>query len=373
MGIFPKLERTTMAKRVYRSQEDRMIAGVCGGIAERFDWDPVWVRLATVFLVFIHGIGIIAYIVAWIVMPDNPNQSPKRTNTVKKAAKTVKHDIKAAMPEKKAKTGSVKAAKNIRKDEQFEQSLRPKRRGYGWLITIGIIFFVLAGVAAAGFIAQEIFCEKSSGNIIQESRDVSDFNKVEMQGAGDLIITQGENYSVVLETDDNLMNKYTTRVIGDRLVISTDHIPCFIGNKGLVVYVTMPDVKRLTVDGSGDIISMNTITSDELEIQISGSGNIDLDVDVSSLETRIDGSGDATYKGRATDHAIHVAGSGDIYAYGLSTQSTSVEIAGSGDAEITAYETLDVNVAGSGDIYYQGEPQVSQSIAGSGNVRQITR
>ena len=64
----------TQAKRLYRSKEDRMIAGVCGGIAEYFSIDPVWVRLIMVLLVFIDGIGILAYIIAWIIVPENPSQ-----------------------------------------------------------------------------------------------------------------------------------------------------------------------------------------------------------------------------------------------------------------------------------------------------------
>jgi phage shock protein C len=60
-----------MVKRLYRSGKDKVIAGVCGGIAEYFDVDPVLIRLAAVGLLF-AGIGIIVYIVAWIIVPKNP-------------------------------------------------------------------------------------------------------------------------------------------------------------------------------------------------------------------------------------------------------------------------------------------------------------
>lgn len=63
-----------MATRIYRSQREKIIAGVCGGIAEHFDTDPLWIRLIAVLLLFMNGIGILLYIVAWILMPKNPNQ-----------------------------------------------------------------------------------------------------------------------------------------------------------------------------------------------------------------------------------------------------------------------------------------------------------
>lgn len=63
-----------MTQRLYRSQMDRKIAGVCGGIAEYFDIDPTLVRIAALALIFLHGIGILIYIIAWIAMPKKPIQ-----------------------------------------------------------------------------------------------------------------------------------------------------------------------------------------------------------------------------------------------------------------------------------------------------------
>ena len=61
-----------MSKRLYRSNENKMLAGVCGGIAEYFDIDPTIVRLAWVLLCPLGGSGILAYIIAAIVIPRCP-------------------------------------------------------------------------------------------------------------------------------------------------------------------------------------------------------------------------------------------------------------------------------------------------------------
>ncbi len=61
-------------KRLYRSQKDKMVAGVCGGVAEYLNVDPVVVRLVWVVATLLSfGLGILAYIVAWIIIPKNPN------------------------------------------------------------------------------------------------------------------------------------------------------------------------------------------------------------------------------------------------------------------------------------------------------------
>lgn len=61
-----------MNKRLYKSNKDIMLFGVCGGIAEYFDIDPTIVRLIAAALVLGMGSGLIIYLVAAIVMPKNP-------------------------------------------------------------------------------------------------------------------------------------------------------------------------------------------------------------------------------------------------------------------------------------------------------------
>jgi phage shock protein C len=61
------------SKRLFRSHKERMLAGVCGGIAEHFDMDPTVIRvlwvLVTVFTGFVPGI--IAYIACWVIIPEH--------------------------------------------------------------------------------------------------------------------------------------------------------------------------------------------------------------------------------------------------------------------------------------------------------------
>ena len=60
-----------MSKKLYRSSTNKMIAGVCGGLAEHFDMDPTIVRLIWVVAVFGAGFGVLAYLVAWIIVPQH--------------------------------------------------------------------------------------------------------------------------------------------------------------------------------------------------------------------------------------------------------------------------------------------------------------
>lgn len=56
-------------RRLYKSKNDRVIAGVCGGLASYFNLDPVFLRILWIVLVLCFGVGAVAYMILWLVMP----------------------------------------------------------------------------------------------------------------------------------------------------------------------------------------------------------------------------------------------------------------------------------------------------------------
>ncbi len=62
----------TKGKRLYRSRTDRMIAGVCGGMAEYLGTDPVLVRVLWVIVALTFGTGLLAYVLFWLLVPEEP-------------------------------------------------------------------------------------------------------------------------------------------------------------------------------------------------------------------------------------------------------------------------------------------------------------
>ena len=65
-------------KRLYRSKNEKIIAGVCGGIGKYFNVDPVLVRLLFVILAWAGGLGIMLYLVAWLITPLEPEKSSRK-------------------------------------------------------------------------------------------------------------------------------------------------------------------------------------------------------------------------------------------------------------------------------------------------------
>lgn len=85
-------------KKLYKSRENRVVSGVCGGIAEYFDVDPVLIRVLFVLFFFFGGSAILAYIIGMIIIPENPGEYIKKE---KKSPKSIqKHEEKSSDPGK---------------------------------------------------------------------------------------------------------------------------------------------------------------------------------------------------------------------------------------------------------------------------------
>jgi len=214
--------------------------------------------------------------------------------------------------------------------------------------------------------------KRISGNnhVVTQQRQHSNFHGVHVAGPFKVYISQGNNYSVRIEAEENLMDYIITERDGDVLDIKTKRNYRIRSHRDMKVFITAPNYRELSIAGSGGIWSEGKITHpSEMEISIAGSGDIIADVDAPKIKTEIAGSGTTILKGATRDFSADVAGSGDVRAFDLLSENVDVEIAGSGNVQVFASKQLDVSIAGSGDVLYKGTPQIKQSKSGSGTVR----
>jgi len=107
-----------MKKKLYRSEKDYKIAGVCGGIAEYFDVDSTLIRLLIVLFAILGGSGILFYIIAWIIIPKKSEQ-----------VSDDKFD-KIEEPKEKIKKRAKEVAKEVKEWKEFLRMIGYKRWRY---------------------------------------------------------------------------------------------------------------------------------------------------------------------------------------------------------------------------------------------------
>ncbi len=121
-----------MEKRLYRSRSDRMIWGVCGGLAKYFDMDPTIVRVITVLSMFLGSLGFWAYIILAIVVPLEDSKAAEPKDTIKENVEEMKETARELGRE----IQSTLAGEEGKSEEVAK--IRHRRRN-----TLGIILIVL--------------------------------------------------------------------------------------------------------------------------------------------------------------------------------------------------------------------------------------
>ena len=175
-----------------------------------------------------------------------------------------------------------------------------------------------------------------------------------------------------MQTDENLLEYLDIYTDGNDLTIKEKQGYNVIPSKDLVIRVSSPDYRELDGSGSVNFTSANTLASSgELKLSISGSGNMNLQVNAPKITSEISGSGSLDLKGSAGDFDASVSGSGSIRSFELATNNARVDLTGSADAKVNASKSLDVEISGSGSVQYRGNPSVKQRVSGSGSIEKV--
>ncbi|MFO1498540.1 MAG: head GIN domain-containing protein [Verrucomicrobiota bacterium] len=209
-----------------------------------------------------------------------------------------------------------------------------------------------------------------SGNVVLESREVNQFDRVEVGGAGELTLVQGDQEGLTIEADDNLLPHITAEVVRGRLVIGSEGVN-LRPSRRVHYKLTFKHLNELGLSGSVQARS-DLIASDRLALAVSGSGGIEVaQLRAQTLSAHISGSGKMTVAGEVKECQSHISGSGRCDASELKCLMAEAHISGSGHVSFWAEERLNAHISGSGSVSYRGNPQVDSHVSGSGRVRQI--
>ncbi|MEL6867038.1 MAG: head GIN domain-containing protein [Bacteroidota bacterium] len=202
---------------------------------------------------------------------------------------------------------------------------------------------------------------------VTKNYDVSTITGISIGLHAEVEITQSNQQSITVTTSQRNFDRIKTRVKGGNWEIKTKD-GANIG-KDVKIKISLKNLEEINLAGSAKIVSTNTFKNlEDLEINISGSGSIDLSAEGEEVDCNIAGSGSLYLKGSAEDMDVSIAGSGNIDAYDFKVEKCDVSSAGSGNVKVHVDDQLNASMVGSGDVYYKGSPKVQSSIIGSGDL-----
>jgi hypothetical protein len=176
---------------------------------------------------------------------------------------------------------------------------------------------------------------KGSGNIMSETRNAANFNKIDVGGVFEVEIVAQKDFSVQVEADDNLLPYIVTEVDGNTLEIKTRKS---ISSKNpLRVRISAPNIENLDISGASKI-SLANLKNESLNIDSSGASKINIDGETKNL-------------------IIDMSGASRLDAENLRAENVSVEASGASNASVFVSGDLKADLSGTSQVNYVGNPQ----------------
>lgn len=230
-------------------------------------------------------------------------------------------------------------------------------------ILLGLGFLIVSGCSFAQG-------TKGDGNVVKQERSVSSFSGIDVGGAFEVILTQGDSESLVLEADENLLGFIDTEVRGSTLKIkTTKDINDF---KALIVHITFKDLKELEISGACNLSGENTFKLGNLEMDCSGASDIALKLAVGDLNVDCSGASQIDLYGSADALYMDISGASGFDASDLEVKVCDADISGASHAKIFVTGELSADVSGAGSLKYKGDAVIKQhDVSGAGSMKKI--
>lgn len=215
---------------------------------------------------------------------------------------------------------------------------------------------------------------QGSGYVVAEARPVSGFDRVSLHDIGLVLLNQGDQEALTVETDDNLLPFVRTEVRDGTLVLSfgdESGKTSLHTSHGIKYYLTVQDIVGLELADSGNLQAAS-LNVDHLEVVVRDSGDLEVDsLKAKTLEARISDSGDARLAGQVQTQDVTVRDSGDYIAGELRSRADTAVVSDAGEAILWTSEVLDVTISDSGDVTCYGSPTIRKRITDSGKLTEL--
>ncbi len=246
-----------------------------------------------------------------------------------------------------------------------------EKRRFTYLV---LVIVLLTSMSCMAINLPQTSGARGSGEMKTVSRDVSGFTRLALGSIGELTLVQGDEESLVIEAEDNILPLITSVVRDDTLFIGLDEtgLSNVIPTKDIKYRLTMKEITGLEVSGAADITAQ-TVTAGELEIKSSGAGTMKIgNLTANRLKVEVSGAGNVEIEsGVVPVQEIHISGAGSFASSGVESREAKVDISGAGNATMWVKEKLEVEMSGAGNLEYYGTPEMVANVSGAGKMKSL--
>lgn len=221
--------------------------------------------------------------------------------------------------------------------------------------------------ASCGF---DIRTVDGDGNVVKKEIPVTgNFNSVSVERDLEVIIVQGSQPSVTLETDQNLVEHIKIEVKGHELKITSD---ANLDSDMKRITVVMPTIESLSTSSSAKITANGAIKGDSMSFSSSSGSSIDLTIDADKLECETSSGSHIGVSGKTNDLDAQTSSGGHINAQALKAENVNATASSGGNIIVNPIKHLSADASSGGNIKYVTTPaKLKQNASSGGNVSQL--
>ena len=215
---------------------------------------------------------------------------------------------------------------------------------------------------------------KGSGNLINETFDISDFTGIKVESGFQVEITESDSFSVVAIVDDNVLEHIDVKKSGDTLILKPKWNRSF-RSVTLSAKVTMPDIDKVELSGGAKVEINGFDSSNNLPIKLSGGSHLNGSVIAGDVNLSLSGGSHVNLSGSANELVANGSGGSHISLSGAaenivikgsggshfnlqdySVSDADINLSGGSHANVHVNGTLNVDISGRSEVHYTGEP-----------------
>jgi hypothetical protein len=197
-----------------------------------------------------------------------------------------------------------------------------------------------------------------SGNVVTQEEAISDFDKVDISHSFVVDIKQGENFSVIIRVDDNLVEQLQVEKFGSTLKIGLKPGVSMVSNATLEAEITMPELTGLDLSGASNATISGFKSTKNLTVDLSGASSLRGDIEAGDTSFDLSGSSDANLTGSGGNLTLDASGSSDVDLNDFPVADAKIDASGASTVTVNASGRLDVEASGASNVYYLGDPSV---------------
>jgi hypothetical protein len=204
---------------------------------------------------------------------------------------------------------------------------------------------------------------KGEGVLKTDIRELTGFTEIIAQGRFDLVLVQGAQEGLRIESDDNLLELFQTRLEGNRLYINMN--ADIRKYSVLKVTVSFKELKSIVLLNEVSLSTTNVIHFDDIKFFSAGTSKINFEIFATSLALHLTDGSYTYFKGYAENLNIEMHDESELNAFDMPADKCQVLASGYSEVMIAVQKNLKLMVSGLSNVYYIGEPTITERIFSS--------